>query len=110
VITAHVTNANGLEGPFAALKILKYGDQVIIHLGGMKYVYKVRETKLAHPYSTDYAFQSKQDAAYLTLERPKSPSICHASAIAKSCHLTKPSTRLTEYYRANSLVERLKII
>jgi LPXTG-site transpeptidase (sortase) family protein len=67
VLTAHVTNANGLDGPFAALKTLKYGDQVIVHMGGAKYVYEVRETKLARPYSTSYAFQSKQDAAYLTL-------------------------------------------
>jgi LPXTG-site transpeptidase (sortase) family protein len=67
VLTAHVTNANGLEGPFAALKTLQYGDQVIVHMGGVKYVYEVRETKLARPYSTSYAFQSKQDASYLTL-------------------------------------------
>lgn len=67
VLTAHVTNANGLEGPFAALKTLKYGDQVIVHMGGVKYIYEVRETKLARPYSTSYAFQSKQDASYLTL-------------------------------------------
>ena len=67
VLTAHVTNASGLQGPFAALKQLKYGDQIIVHMGGMKYVYEVRETKLSRPYSTSYAFESKQDAAYLTL-------------------------------------------
>ncbi|MFM8424193.1 MAG: sortase, partial [Chloroflexota bacterium] len=67
VLTAHVTNASGLQGPFAALKQLKYGDQIIVHIGGMKYVYEVRETKLSRPYSTSYAFESKQDAAYLTL-------------------------------------------
>jgi len=67
VLTAHVTNASGLEGPFAALKQVKYGDQIIVHMGGMKYVYEVRETKLSRPYSTSYAFESKQDAAYLTL-------------------------------------------
>jgi large repetitive protein len=67
VLTAHVTNANGLDGPFGALKTLQYGDQIIVHMGGVKYIYEVRETKLARPYSTNYAFQSKQDAAYLTL-------------------------------------------
>lgn len=67
VLTAHVTNASGLEGPFAALKQLKYGDQIIVHMGGLKYVYEVRNTRLARPYSTNYAFESKQDAAYLTL-------------------------------------------
>ncbi|MBI3163926.1 MAG: sortase [Chloroflexi bacterium] len=67
VLTAHVTNASGLDGPFAALKSLKYGDQVIVHFGGVKYVYEVRNTRLARPYSTSFAFESKQDAAYLTL-------------------------------------------
>jgi len=67
VLTAHVTNASGLEGPFAALKSLKYGDQIIVHFGGVKYVYEVRNTRLARPYSTSYAFQSLQDHSYLTL-------------------------------------------
>ena len=67
VLTAHVTNADGLEGPFAALKSLQYGDQVIVHFGGVKYVYEVRATKLSRPYATNYAFESKQDASYLTL-------------------------------------------
>ena len=67
VLTAHVTNASGVDGPFAALKSLKYGDQIIVHFGGVRYVYEVRETKLSRPYSTNYAFESKQDASYLTL-------------------------------------------
>ena len=67
VLTAHVTNASGLDGPFAALKSLRYGDQIIVHFGGAKYVYEVRETKLARPYSVNYAFQSMQDHSYLTL-------------------------------------------
>ena len=67
VLTAHVTNASGLEGPFAALKSLRYGDQIIVHMGGVQYIYEVRNTKLARPYSTSYAFESKQDASYITL-------------------------------------------
>ena len=67
VLTAHVTNASGLDGPFAALKKLKYGGQVIIHFGGVQYVYEVRVTKLARPYTTNFTFESKQDASYLTL-------------------------------------------
>ncbi|HNF95224.1 MAG TPA: sortase, partial [Anaerolineales bacterium] len=67
VVTAHVTNASGVDGPFAALKSLKYGDQIIVHMGGVRYVYEVRETKLSRPYSTSYAFESKQDASYITL-------------------------------------------
>ncbi len=67
VLTAHVTNASGLDGPFAALKNLKYGDQVIVHMGGAKYIYEIRASKLARPYSTSFAFQSMQDHSYLTL-------------------------------------------
>ena len=67
VLTAHVTNADGSEGPFAALTSLQYGDQVIVHMGGAQYIYEVRNTKLARPYSTSFAFQSLQDHSYLTL-------------------------------------------
>jgi LPXTG-site transpeptidase (sortase) family protein len=67
VLTAHVTNANGLDGPFAALKTLKYGDQIIIHMGGAKYVYEVRNSRLARPYSTSFAFESMPEHSYLTL-------------------------------------------
>jgi len=67
VLTAHVTNASGVDGPFAAIKELKFGDQVIVHMGGVKYVYEIRSTKLARPYSTGFAFESLQDHSYLTL-------------------------------------------
>ncbi|MBK9779413.1 MAG: sortase [Anaerolineales bacterium] len=67
VLTAHVTNASGVDGPFAALKQVKYGDQIIVHMGGAQYIYEVRETKLSRPYATSYAFESKQDASYITL-------------------------------------------
>lgn len=67
VLTAHVTNASGLEGPFAALKSLRYGDQIIVHFGGAQYVYEVRNSRLARPYSTSYAFESLKDHSYLTL-------------------------------------------
>jgi LPXTG-site transpeptidase (sortase) family protein len=56
-----------LDGPFAALKSLQYGDQIIIHLGDVQYVYEIRESKLALPYATNFAFQSLQDHSYLTL-------------------------------------------
>jgi len=67
VLTAHVTNADGLPGPFAELGKLKYGDQVIVHMGGGMYVYEIRNTRLARPYSTSFAFESLQDHSYLTL-------------------------------------------
>jgi LPXTG-site transpeptidase (sortase) family protein len=42
VLTAHNYTPDGAPGPFARLKDLKYGDTVVIHLGGMKYTYAIR--------------------------------------------------------------------
>lgn len=67
VLTAHVTNASGLEGPFVALKSLRYGDQIIVHFGGVKYVYEVRNSRLVRPYSTGFAFESLPEHSYITL-------------------------------------------
>ncbi len=67
VLTAHVTNADGLAGPFAALKSLKYGDQIIVHMGGVKYIYEIRNSRLVRSYSTSFAFEPLQDHSYLTL-------------------------------------------
>jgi sortase (surface protein transpeptidase) len=33
----------------------------------VKYIYEVRNSRLVRPYSTNFAFESKQDASYLTL-------------------------------------------
>ncbi|MBV6393172.1 MAG: hypothetical protein KPEEDBHJ_02408 [Anaerolineales bacterium] len=52
VLTAHVTNANGLPGPFADLKSLKYGDQIIVHLYGQQYIYEVRASPVPTPPTT----------------------------------------------------------
>lgn len=67
VVTAHVTNADGLDGPFANLKKLKYGDQIIVHLYGEKYIFEVRTSRLARPYSTSFAFEHLEEQSYLTL-------------------------------------------
>mgnify|MGYP000073678406 CR=1 FL=1 len=42
VLTGHVYTADGLPGPFINLNRLKWGDQIIIHAFGQKYVYEVR--------------------------------------------------------------------
>ncbi len=42
-ITAHVYDSNGEPGPFANLKDLKWGDQIIINAWGQEYIYEVRE-------------------------------------------------------------------
>jgi LPXTG-site transpeptidase (sortase) family protein len=49
VITAHVYTADGKPGPFVSLAALRYGDEVVIHLDGQRYVYQVREQKVVSP-------------------------------------------------------------
>jgi LPXTG-site transpeptidase (sortase) family protein len=41
-LTAHVYDASGQPGPFLALNSLTWGDEVVIRIGGMRYVYAVR--------------------------------------------------------------------
>ena len=67
ILTAHVTNADGLPGPFAELKKLRYGDQIIVHMGGEKYIYELRNSRLVRPFATSFAYESLQDHSYLTL-------------------------------------------
>ncbi len=67
IITAHVTDSNGLPGPFANLKDLRYGDQIIIHLDGQQYVFELRDTRLTRPETTAFAFEHLKDNSYLTL-------------------------------------------
>ena len=65
-ITAHVYDANGQPGPFAGLHGLKWGDEVIIHAWGQKYVYEVREINdWVLPDATD--FLPHEDFPWLTL-------------------------------------------
>lgn len=65
-LTAHSTLPNGKAGPFANIGLLKYGDQIIIHLGGQKYIYEIRENKTVRP--TDVASVLKhEENSWLTL-------------------------------------------
>ena len=41
-ITAHATLPTGEDGPFAQLDSLSYGDQIIVHINGQRYIYEVR--------------------------------------------------------------------
>ena len=67
VLTAHVTNASGLDGPFAKLTKLKYGDQIIVHAFGQKYIFEIRDSRVTKPFATSYAFEHLEDESYLTL-------------------------------------------
>ncbi len=65
VVTGHVYGADGLPGPFVNLKTLKWGDQVIIHLAGQRYIYEVRTNQVISP--TDTSIFSHKDYPWLTL-------------------------------------------
>ncbi|MDH5506390.1 MAG: sortase, partial [Anaerolineae bacterium] len=48
-IAGHVTLPTGLPGPFANLGQLQWGDQIIIHAWGLKYIYEVRSVEKVSP-------------------------------------------------------------
>jgi LPXTG-site transpeptidase (sortase) family protein len=48
-LTAHVYLSNGLPGPFVHLPDLRWGDEIVLYAGGMRYLYKVREVRHVAP-------------------------------------------------------------
>ena len=66
ILTGHVWDANNNPGPFADLKNLQYGDQIIIIGWNQTYVYEVRESSLVFPNKVDKVFQH-EEYDYLTL-------------------------------------------
>jgi LPXTG-site transpeptidase (sortase) family protein len=48
-LAAHATLADGSPGPFARLVELKWGDQVLLHAWGQRYIYEVRQNTLVPP-------------------------------------------------------------
>jgi LPXTG-site transpeptidase (sortase) family protein len=67
VLTAHVTDSNGLPGPFANLKNLGYGDQIIVHMLEEQYIFEVRNKRLVRPDTAAFAFEHLEDNSFLTL-------------------------------------------
>jgi LPXTG-site transpeptidase (sortase) family protein len=65
-LTAHTTLASGLPGPFAKLDTLVYGDQIIVHLDGQKYIYEVRDNKRVRPNEANSVLKH-EDYSWLTL-------------------------------------------
>ncbi|HSR19548.1 MAG TPA: class F sortase, partial [Anaerolineales bacterium] len=49
VITAHVTDISGADGPFAQLGALAAGDNIYVHASGQVYAYQVQALKEASP-------------------------------------------------------------
>jgi LPXTG-site transpeptidase (sortase) family protein len=65
VITAHVYDADGQPGPFVNLNKLYWGHKIIVHLGGQKYVYEVREVRTVWP--NDKKVFQHEELAWLTM-------------------------------------------
>lgn len=66
VITGHVWNADNTPGPFRSLSALRWGDQVIVHLSGQRYIYEVRSLREVAP--TDVSAMMKhEELPWLTL-------------------------------------------
>jgi LPXTG-site transpeptidase (sortase) family protein len=65
VLTGHVVLASGLPGPFVNLGSLKFGDQVIVHANGQKFVYEIRSNKIVTP--SDSSVFRHEEQSWLTL-------------------------------------------
>jgi LPXTG-site transpeptidase (sortase) family protein len=66
VLTGHVWNADNTPGPFSTINKLWYGNQVIIHVSGGKYVYEVREVLQVEPDSVS-SMLKHEDRSWITL-------------------------------------------
>ena len=65
VLTSHVYLSNGSPGPFVNLHTLKYGDRVIIHAFGQKYIFEVRTNAVVEP--DDNSVLKHEERPWLTL-------------------------------------------
>jgi len=65
VVTGHVYLSNGLPGPFVNLSGLRWGDQIIVHAFGRRYVYEVQTNRYHSP--DDLSALRHEDQAWLTL-------------------------------------------
>lgn len=59
VLTSHVYMSNGLPGPFVNLGKLKFGDQIIVHTYGQKYIFEVQTNQVVNPNDTS-AFKHEE--------------------------------------------------
>ncbi|HEX5810243.1 MAG TPA: sortase, partial [Anaerolineales bacterium] len=65
LLTSHVYLSNGLPGPFVNLNKLKYGDQIIVHAYGQKYIFAVQSNTIVEP--TDGSVMKHEEKPWLTL-------------------------------------------
>jgi LPXTG-site transpeptidase (sortase) family protein len=64
-IAGHTVLANGLAGPFSQLEIMQWGDKVIVHAWGQRYIYEVREVLSVLP--DDMSVLGHEEYSWLTL-------------------------------------------
>ncbi len=64
-LTAHVYLPNGEPGPFVNLYTLEWGDKVIIHANGERYIYEVRAVKRVKP--NDISVLGHKERDWVTL-------------------------------------------
>lgn len=65
MLTGHVYSTNGAPGPFLNLSTLRFGDRVIVHANGQKYIFEVRSNAVILPGDSS-AFRH-EELAWLTL-------------------------------------------
>ena len=65
VLTAHVYLSNGLPGPFVNLAALHWGDQIIIHAWGWRFVYQVLSNQVVR--ANDTSALAHKTGDWLTL-------------------------------------------
>ena len=66
VLTGHVYNAFGVQGPFIDIDKLRYGAQIIVHAWGGQYIYEVRAISQISPDDTAAMLEHKE-LPWLTL-------------------------------------------
>jgi LPXTG-site transpeptidase (sortase) family protein len=64
-ITGHVTNSDGLPGPFSRLNQLTFGNEITIHANGKTYIYSVQENRTVYP--NDPSVLRHEEYDWLTL-------------------------------------------
>jgi LPXTG-site transpeptidase (sortase) family protein len=64
-LTAHIYRPDGQPGPFYALDKLTWGDIVVIHTGGQRYIYQVRGSQKVSP--NDASILRHEEKPWLTL-------------------------------------------
>jgi LPXTG-site transpeptidase (sortase) family protein len=65
ILTGHVYLPNGKPGPFVSINTLGWGDQVIVHMDGQRYIYEVRQVLRVDP--DDLSVLKHEERPWLTL-------------------------------------------